>query len=91
MIVLLAFVFGSAAAMQCKFPGECTGFESLNSSTEGYFIMTFGGTNYYGFLDDVELTSPDPELFPVPECLTSLNSMPAIISGQAAGLDYSGK
>ena len=91
MIVLLALVFGSAAAVQCVYPGECAGFESLNSSTEGYFIMTFGGVNFYDYLDSVELTSPDPEQFPVPDCLDSLNLLPAPTSSMVGGLDYSGK
>ena len=50
--------------------------------------MTIGG---YGenYLDDVELTSPDPELFPVPECLENLNSLPVQIVSHAGALDYS--
>ena len=41
------------------------------------------------YLDDIELTSLDPELFPVPECLENLNSMPVRVSGHAGALDYS--
>ena len=52
--------------------------------------MTIGG--YDGSLgtgEDIELTSIDPELFPVPECLENLNSLPVGVYGHAGALDYS--
>ena len=53
----------------------------------GYFIMSIGG--YKGYqLDDVELTSLDPELFPVPDCLTNLNPLPYPRYGMFGALDY---
>ena len=55
----------------------------------GYYIMTIGGSSGGLGLDDVELTSPDPELFPVPECLKNLNPLPTLIQGHAGALDYS--
>ena len=54
--------------------------------------MTFGGFNGdMGPYLDVELTSLDPELFPVPDCLTSLNSLPSTIQGHSGALDYDRK
>ena len=52
--------------------------------------MTIGGY-YEGYLDDVELTSLDQELFPLPDCLTNLNSLPVPLAGPAGSLDYSRK
>ena len=58
----------------------------------GYFIMTIGGKRGSGsHLADVELTSLDPELFPVPDCLSSLNSLPSTIQGHSGALDYDRK
>ena len=55
--------------------------------------MTIGGSDGFpadgSSLDDVELTSLDPELFPVPECLENLNSLPVSVYGHAGALDYS--
>ena len=49
--------------------------------------MSIGG--YKGYqLDDVELTSLDPELFPVPDCLTNLNPLPYPRYGMFGALDY---
>ena len=50
--------------------------------------MTIGGLGVR-YLDDVELTSLDLEMFPVPECLENLNSIPAKIRGHVGALDYS--
>ena len=50
--------------------------------------MTIGG-HQKDYIDDVELTSTDPELFPVPECLENLNSLPVPVAGHAGALDYS--
>ena len=52
--------------------------------------MSIGG--YDGeSLDDVEITSLDPEKYPVPECLRNLNTLPYPTSGPFGALDYSGK
>ena len=78
-IVLLFLLFGGATALKCDVPGEC-------------YIMTIGGYNEYdgdGELDDVELTSLHPELFPVPDCLENLNSLPVEVHVHAGALDYS--
>ena len=56
----------------------------------GYFIMSIGGWNG-DRISDVELTSLDPELFPVPDCLTNLNSISPAVSGHFGALDYSRK
>ena len=53
--------------------------------------MSIGGINKLGSVDDVELTSLDPELFPVPDCLTNLNSISPAVSGHFGALDYSRK
>ena len=50
--------------------------------------MTIGGSDGH-YLDDVELTSLNPELLPVPECLENLNSFPFEVAGHAGALDYS--
>ena len=42
-------------------------------------------------ISDVELTSLDPEQFPVPDCLTNLNSISPAASGHFGALDYSRK
>ena len=53
--------------------------------------MSIGGWNG-SRISDVELTSLDPELFPVPDCLTNLNSIfSAGVSGHFGALDYSRK
>ena len=75
-MVLLFLLFGCAAGMQCDVPGEC-------------YIMTIGGVGNEALLDDVELTSPYPELFPIPECLENLNSLPFWVRDHAGALDYS--
>ena len=75
-IVLLFLIFGGATALQCDIPGEC-------------YIMTIGGYEDNGNLDDVELTSLDAELFPVPECLENLNPLPVKLYGHAGAQDYS--
>ena len=70
----------------------CHSFELLIKRTKivGYFIMSIGG--YDGeSLDDVEITSLDPEKYPVPECLKNLNTLPYPTSGPFGALDYSGK
>ena len=55
--------------------------------------MTIGGYNEFDgivdLLDDVEITSLHPELFPVPECLENLNAFPIEIHLHAGALDYS--
>ena len=76
-ILLLSLLFGCATGLQCGIPGEC-------------YIMSIAGTAYTD-LDDVELTSLDPELFPVPECLENLNPLPFEVWGHAGALDYSRK
>ena len=54
--------------------------------------MTIGGyASNNNILDDVELTSLDTELFPVPECLENLNSLPLGVYNHAGALDYSRK
>ena len=58
----------------------------------GYFFMVIGG---YGdgklMMDDVELVPIDPDLYPVPECLSQLNPSPAPLVAMAGALDYSRK
>ena len=53
--------------------------------------MTIGGYVDGSSLDDVELASLDPEMFPVPECLENLNSLPMCVRAMAGALDYSRK
>ena len=53
--------------------------------------MTIGGYGDLDYLDDVELTSLDTELFPLPECLESLNSFQVKVYSHAGALDYSRK
>ena len=53
--------------------------------------MSIGGYDGDFSLDDVEITSLDPELYPVPECLMNLNTLPYPTSGPFGALDYSGK
>ena len=53
--------------------------------------MSIGGINKLGSVDDVELTSLDPELFPVPDCLTNLTSISPAVQGHFGALDYSRK
>ena len=79
--VLLFLLFGCAAGLQCDVPGEC-------------YIMSIGGSRKFFFGDpertaDVELTSLDPDKFPVPECLENLNPFPVEIYAHAGALDYS--
>ena len=52
--------------------------------------MSIGGFDGKGggWLDDVELTSLDPELLPVPDWLTNLNSLPYPAYGLFGALDY---
>ena len=60
----------------------------------GYFVMAIGGYYYDGgsvYLDDVELVSLDPDLHPVPDCLTQLNPLPTPVDLVAGALDYSRK
>ena len=67
-------------------------FEQLTKTTTfvGYFIMSIGG--YDGStLSDVELTSLDPDIYPVPDCLTDLNPLPYAVDCPFAALDYSRK
>ena len=52
--------------------------------------MVIGGLNG-SYLDDVELVSIDPELHPVPDCLSQLNPLPALTGASAGALDYSRK
>ena len=80
-VVLLSLVIAGATALQCDVPGECY------IMTIGGFVGGGGGTESY--LDDVELTSLDPEMFPVPECLENLNSLPVKVDSHAGALDYS--
>ena len=76
--MLLFLLFGGATALQCDVPGEC-------------YIMTVGGYEDNGNLDDVELTSLDQELFSLPDCLTKINSLPVGFTGPTGSLDYSRK
>ena len=41
--------------------------------------------------DDVELVPIDPDLYPVPECLSQLNPTPGPLVAMAGALDYSRK
>ena len=50
--------------------------------------MTTGGYNG-SFINDVELTSLDPDLFPVPDCLENLTSLPVKAFSHAGAVDYS--
>ena len=70
-----------------------TVFELLIQTTKivGYFIMSIGGLEDAGFSPNVEITALDPELYPVPDCLTNLNSLPLPTSGHFGALDYSRK
>ena len=75
--MLLFLLFGCATGIPCDVPGEC-------------YIMSIGGyRDNFQYDLDVELTSLDPELFPVPECLENLNPFPVEIYGHAGALDYS--
>ena len=52
--------------------------------------MSIGGyRDNFQYDLDVELTSLDPELFPVPECLESLKSLPVYVYEHAGAQDYS--
>lgn len=55
--------------------------------------MTIGGTGSggAGYLDDVELTSLDPDSSPVPDCLSSLSPLPMKLAGSAGALEHSSK
>ena len=59
----------------------------------GYYIMTIGGTGSggAGYLDDVELTTLDPDSSPVPECLSNLSPLPIKLANTAGALAYPGK
>ena len=59
----------------------------------GYYIMTIGGTgpSGTGYLDDVELTSLEPDSSPIPECLSDLNPFPIELALSAGALEYSSK
>ena len=56
----------------------------------GYFFMVICGYGD-GAGDDVELVPIDPDLYPVPECLSQLNPSPAPLVAMAGALDYSRK
>ena len=52
--------------------------------------MTIGGTTWLvGTLENVELTSIEPELYPVPECLQNISSLPVALQDHSGALDYS--
>ena len=58
----------------------------------GYFFMVICGQGPGGGAeDDVELVPVDPDLYPVPECLSQLNPSPAPLVAMAGALDYSRK
>ena len=59
----------------------------------GYFFMVIGGytSPTTTFLDDVELVPIDPDLYPVPECLSQLNPFPVPRAAMAGALDNSRK
>ena len=56
----------------------------------GYFFMVICGYGD-GAGDNVELVPIDPDLYPVPECLSQLNPSPAPLVAMAGALDYSRK
>ena len=56
----------------------------------GYFFMVICGNGPFAGVD-VELVPIDPDLYPVPECLSQLNPSPAPLKAMAGALDYSRK
>ena len=69
------------------FGGDSIGGGDNKLMLADYYIMTIGGDG--GNFLDVELTSPDPELYPVPECLQAVSSLPVALKDHAGALDYS--
>ena len=70
--------------------------DEWNNYPPGYYLMVMGGYGRYlagpdHYLDEVELVSIDPVLYPVPDCLSQLNPLPEPHGGAAGALDYSRK
>lgn len=68
----------------------------LMTFPSGYYLMVIGGFGRFvsgpdHYLDEVELVSIDPELQPLPDCLSQLNTLPEAHGGAAGSLDYSRK